>query len=160
MFPSTPEALRMEAPDFEALGELCREFEFWSLLKELESESGGPEIEPAVILEGVEAFEEATEGLGRRIALGVVFQRGGAPVGLSFAPVGAAANGGGEGTAAGTGGRRSAVQEAVRDRRGRGVEAVARGRSAAPGSRTSGARACGQLLRPGCGNGLPTPAVN
>ncbi len=120
--PFDPEALRMEAPDFEALGELCREFEFWSLLKELESESGGPEIEPAVILEGVEAFEEATEGLGRRIALGVVFQRGGAPVGLSFAPVGAAANGGGEGTAAGTGGRRSAVQEAVRDRRGRGVE--------------------------------------
>ena len=120
--PFDPEALQVEAPDYEALAELCREFEFWSLLKELESESGGPEIEPAVILEGVEAFEEAAEGLGRRIALGVVFQRGGAPVGLSFAPVGAAANGGGEEAAAGTGGRRSAVQEAVRDRRGRGVE--------------------------------------
>ena len=117
--PFDPEALRMEAPDFEALGELCREFEFWSLLKELESESGGPEIEPAVILEGVEAFEEAVETLGPRIAVGVVFRRGGEPVGFSFAPVGAAAGEDGEGAAAAAGRaffadfRQSGLREAV-----------------------------------------------
>ena len=88
--PFEPEALEMESPDYEALADLCREFEFWSLLKELESESGGPEIEPAVILESVEAFEEAAEDLDRRISVGVVFRRGGEPVGLSFAPIGGA----------------------------------------------------------------------
>ena len=98
--PFDPEALRMEAPDYEALAELCREFEFWSLLKELESESGGPEIEPAVVLEGVAAFEEAVAALGKRIAVGVVFRRGGVPAGLSFAPVGGAASGDGDGAAA------------------------------------------------------------
>ena len=98
--PFDPEALRMETPDYEALADLCREFEFWSLLKELESESGGPEIEPAVVLEGVEAFEEAAASLGRRIAVGVVFRRGGVPVGFSFAPVGAAADEDGDGAAA------------------------------------------------------------
>jgi len=85
--PFEADALKMESPDYEALADLCREFEFWSLLKELESESGGPEIEPAVILDSVEAFEEATRGLGPRIALGVVFRRGGEPAGLSFAAV-------------------------------------------------------------------------
>ena len=98
--PFDPEALRMEAPDYEALADLCREFEFWSLLKELESESGGPEIEPAVVLEGVAAFEEAAAALGERIAVGVVFRRGGVPVGFSFAPVGAAADEDGDGAAA------------------------------------------------------------
>ncbi len=88
--PFDPEALRMDTPDHEALSALCREFEFWSLLKELESESGGPEIKPAVFLESVEAFEAAAEALGPRIAVGVVFQSGGMPVGLSFASVGAA----------------------------------------------------------------------
>ncbi|MCY3971054.1 MAG: DNA polymerase I [Acidobacteria bacterium] len=96
--PFDAKALRMEAPDYEALAELCREFEFWSLLKELESESGGPEIEPAVILESVEAFEEAAEDLDRRISVGVVFRRGGEPVGLSFAPVGGAGGGDEDGT--------------------------------------------------------------
>ena len=62
--PFEPEALEMEAPDYEALADLCREFEFWSLLKELESESGGPEIEPAVVLDSVEAFEAAVRGDG------------------------------------------------------------------------------------------------
>ena len=89
--PFEPEALRMEKPDYEDLADLCREFEFWSLLKELESESGGPEIEPAAALESVEAFEEASAGLGSRIAVGVVFRRGGEPVGLSFAAVGSGA---------------------------------------------------------------------
>ena len=89
--PFEPEALRMEKPDYEDLADLCREFEFWSLLKELESESGGPEIEPAAALESVEAFEEASAGLGSRIAVGVVFRRGGEPVGLSFAAVGGGA---------------------------------------------------------------------
>lgn len=88
--PFEPEALAMESPDYEALADLCREFEFWSLLKELESESGGPEIEPAVLLDSVEAFEEAVLEMGPRIAVGVVFRRGGEPVGLSFAPVGGA----------------------------------------------------------------------
>ncbi len=96
--PFDAEALRMEAPDYEALAELCREFEFWSLLKELESESGGPEIEPAVILDSLEAFEEAARGLGPRVAVGVVFRRGGEPVGLSFAPVEVAADGDDGGT--------------------------------------------------------------
>ncbi len=91
--PFEPEALEMEAPDYEALADLCREFEFWSLLKELESESGGPEIEPAVLLDSAEAFEEAVQDLGSRIAVGVVFRRGGEPVGLSFAPVGGAEDG-------------------------------------------------------------------
>lgn len=91
--PFEPEALEMESPDYEALADLCREFEFWSLLKELESESGGPEIEPAVVLEGVEAFEEASARVGRRVAVGVVFRRGGEPVGLSFARLGRAADG-------------------------------------------------------------------
>jgi len=85
--PFEPEALEMESPDYEALADLCREFEFWSLLKELESESGGPEIEPAVILESVEAFEAAAGEMGPRIAVGVVFRRGGEPAGLSFAAV-------------------------------------------------------------------------
>ena len=71
--PFEPEALRMEPPDYEALGDLCREFEFWSLLKELESEGGGPEIEPAVVLDSVEAFEAAAGEMGPRIAMGVVF---------------------------------------------------------------------------------------
>ncbi len=86
--PFEPEALEMEAPDYEALADLCREFEFWSLLKELESESGGPEIEPAVVLDSVEAFEAAVLEMGPRIALGVVFRRGGEAVGLSFARLG------------------------------------------------------------------------
>ena len=98
--PFDPEALKMEAPDYEALAELCREFEFWSLLKELEGESGGPEIEPAVILGSVEAFEAASSDLGPRIAVGVVCRRGGVPVGLSFAPVGRKADEDGEGAAA------------------------------------------------------------
>ena len=85
--PFEPEALEMEAPDYEALADLCREFEFWSLLKELESESGGPEIEPAVVLDSVEAFEAAVLEMGPRIAVGVVFRRGGEPAGLSFAAV-------------------------------------------------------------------------
>ncbi len=97
--PFDPEALTMEAPDYEALAELCREFEFWSLLKELEGESGGPEIEPAIVLQTVEAFEEAASDLGPRIAVGVVFRRGGEPVGLSFAPVAGKADGEGEGAA-------------------------------------------------------------
>lgn len=96
--PFQPEALEMEAPDYEALADLCREFEFWSLLKELESESGGPEIEPAVVLDSVEAFEDAVLEMGSRIAVGVVFRRGGEPVGLSFAPVGGAADGDEDGT--------------------------------------------------------------
>lgn len=96
--PFEPEALAMEAPDYEALADLCREFEFWSLLKELESESGGPEIEPAVVLDTVEAFEDAVQDLGPRIAVGVVFRRGGESVGLSFAPVGGAADGDEDGT--------------------------------------------------------------
>ena len=91
--PFEPEALEMEAPDYEALADLCREFEFWSLLKELESESGGPEIEPAVVLDSVEAFEAAALETGPRVAVGVVFRRGGEPVGLSFAPVGGAVDG-------------------------------------------------------------------
>ncbi|MYB19518.1 MAG: DNA polymerase I [Holophagales bacterium] len=85
--PFEPEALKMESPDYEALADLCREFEFWSLLKELESESGGPEIEPAVVVDSVEAFEAAAREVGSRIAVGVVFRRGGEPVGLSFAAV-------------------------------------------------------------------------
>lgn len=85
--PFEPEALKMESPDYEALADLCREFEFWSLLKELESESGGPEIEPAVVLDSVEAFEAAARETGSRIAVGVVFRRGGAAAGLSFAAV-------------------------------------------------------------------------
>ena len=96
--PFEPEALAMESPDYEALADLCREFEFWSLLKELESESGGPEIEPAVVLDTVEAFEDAVQDLGPRIAVGVVFRRGGEAVGLSFAPVGGAADGDEDGT--------------------------------------------------------------
>lgn len=91
--PFEPEALEMEAPDYEALADLCREFEFWSLLKELESESGGPEIEPAVVLDSVEAFKAAVLETGPRVAVGVVFRRGGEPVGLSFAPVGGAVDG-------------------------------------------------------------------
>ncbi len=91
--PFEPEALKMESPDYEALADLCREFEFWSLLKELESEGGGPEIEPAVVVDSVEAFEAAAGEMGSRIAVGVVFRRGGEPVGLSFAPVGVAADG-------------------------------------------------------------------
>ena len=91
--PFEPEALKMEAPDYEALADLCREFEFWSLLKELESESGGPEIEPAVVLDTVEAFEAAVLEMGPRIAVGVVFRRGGEPVGLSFAAVEEVADG-------------------------------------------------------------------
>ena len=89
--PFEPEALKMESPDYEALADLCREFEFWSLLKELESESGGPEIEPAAVLDSVEAFEAAAREMGSRIAAGVVFRRGGEPVGLSFARLGGAA---------------------------------------------------------------------
>lgn len=85
--PFEPEALEMESPDYEALADLCREFEFWSLLKELESESGGPEIEPAAVLDSVEAFEAAVSEMGSRIAVGVVFRRGGEPAGLSFAAV-------------------------------------------------------------------------
>lgn len=96
--PFDAKALRMEAPDYEALAELCREFEFWSLLKELESEGGGPEIEPAIIVDSVEAFEEAARDPGPRIAVGVVFRRGGEPVGLSFAPVGGAGGGDEDGT--------------------------------------------------------------
>ncbi len=91
--PFEPEALEMEAPDYEALADLCREFEFWSLLKELESESGGPEIEPAVVLDSVEAFKAAVLETGPRVAVGVVFRRGGEPVGLSFAAVGGAVDG-------------------------------------------------------------------
>lgn len=91
--PFEPEALEMEAPDYEALAELCREFEFWSLLKELESESGGPEIEPAVVLDSVEAFKAAVLETGPQVAVGVVFRRGGEPVGLSFAAVGGAVDG-------------------------------------------------------------------
>ncbi|MXX60393.1 MAG: DNA polymerase I [Holophagales bacterium] len=85
--PFEPEALKMESPDYEALADLCREFEFWSLLKELESESGGPEIEPAVVLDSVEAFDAAAREMGSRIAIGVVFRRGGEAAGLSFAAV-------------------------------------------------------------------------
>ncbi|MXW00025.1 MAG: DNA polymerase I [Holophagales bacterium] len=85
--PFEPEALKMESPDYEALADLCREFEFWSLLKELESESGGPEIEPAVVLDSVEAFDAAAREMGSRIAVGVVFRRGGEAAGLSFAAV-------------------------------------------------------------------------
>ena len=85
--PFEPDALEMEAPDYEALADLCREFEFWSLLKELESESGGPEIEPAVVVDSVEVFEAAAREMGPRIAVGVVFRRGGEPAGLSFAAV-------------------------------------------------------------------------
>ena len=112
--PFDPDALRMESPDYEDLADLCREFEFWSLLKELESESGGPEIEPAAALQSVEAFEEAAAGLGRRIAVGVVFRRGGEPVGLSFAAVGsgagvAAADGDAAGAAAADGDAAGAV---------------------------------------------------
>ena len=85
--PFEPEALKMESPDYEALADLCREFEFWSLLKELESESGGPEIEPAAVVDSVEAFEAAAREMGSRIAVGVVFRRGGEAAGLSFAGV-------------------------------------------------------------------------
>lgn len=89
--PFEPGALEMEAPDYDALADLCREFEFWSLLKELESESGGPEIEPAAVPDSVEAFEAAASEMGARIAVGVVFRRGGKPVGVSFARLGRAA---------------------------------------------------------------------
>jgi len=91
--PFEPEALEMESPDYEALADLCREFEFWSLLKELESESGGPEIEPAVVLDSVEAFEAAAREMGPRVAVGVVLRRGGEPAGLSFAAVEEVADG-------------------------------------------------------------------
>ncbi len=91
--PFEPEALQVEAPDDEALAELCREFEFWSLLKELESEGAGPEVEPAVVLRSVAEFDEAASQLGRSVAVGVVFRRGGEPAGLSFAAVEEGADG-------------------------------------------------------------------
>ncbi len=86
------DALRLEAPDHEALAALCREFEFWPLLRELESESGGPDVEPARLLGSVEEFDAVAADLGRRMALGAVLRRGGAPVGLSLADLGAGAD--------------------------------------------------------------------
>ncbi len=93
--PFDAEALEMESPDFEALAELCREFEFWSLLKELEGESGGPEVEPAILLQAVSEFEDAAAQIGQGVAVGVVHRRGGAPAGFSFAAVDESADGGG-----------------------------------------------------------------
>jgi DNA polymerase-1 len=69
-----PEALHLEEPDYEALYELYRENDFFSLLKELEEQgvAGGVEIEPARACGSSEEWQQAIGRSGERVVLGLV----------------------------------------------------------------------------------------
>jgi DNA polymerase-1 len=77
-----PEKLRHEAPDTEALKELFRELEFFSLVDELEV--GGPveEIPPATAIDSARQWNEQVDGWAGEISLAVI---GDPPLGLAAA---------------------------------------------------------------------------
>ncbi len=79
-----PKELVREAPDPQALAELFRELEFFSLLKEMEAEgsiTNEIEIEPARVVESLEDFEALVAAFGRRVVVGVL---GEPPLALAF----------------------------------------------------------------------------
>ncbi|MDH3745336.1 MAG: DNA polymerase I, partial [Acidobacteriota bacterium] len=72
-----PDRLALEPPDTEALREIYRELEFFSLLKEVEAGIGkgaqkGPETEPAIEATTVTAWKKSISGLGGKLFVGVV----------------------------------------------------------------------------------------
>jgi DNA polymerase-1 len=79
-------SLRHQSPDPEALRELYRELEFYSLLKELDREVGAAAtaaLEPAVEAISAEAWAQATAELAARVHLAVIGDA--TPVGLAVA---------------------------------------------------------------------------
>ena len=69
-----PEALALEAPDRDALIELYRELDFFTLLKELESDTAGAsleDLEPAADIENPDQWQKAAKSVGDefRVAL-------------------------------------------------------------------------------------------
>ena len=82
-FEFDPAALALEEPDGEALYELYRELDFFSLLEELESQgvsTAGIEMANATECRDVEQWRDSTAALGAEITIGVV--GGPEPVGL------------------------------------------------------------------------------
>jgi DNA polymerase-1 len=101
-----PEALRHEDPDPEALREIFRELEFFSLLEELEA-SGGETTEAldsAVEAATVEEWRKRTAALGRKLYVARV---GSGPLGLAVA--------GAEGEVVLADFRREGLEEAARE---------------------------------------------
>jgi DNA polymerase-1 len=72
----SPEALRHDEPDSEALAEIARELEFFSLLEELGPTTSGGAVEPAVALASADEWAERAASLEEPIYLSVVgYQR-------------------------------------------------------------------------------------
>ncbi len=81
-----PESLRLEEPDAEALRELYRELDFFSLVEELDAQGAVPTrvtIEPAMLIDSVAAWKTVAKDVGQRVELGVIGEQ--EPVGLSLA---------------------------------------------------------------------------
>ncbi len=79
----SPEKLEHEAPDPEALADLARELEFFSLLEELQPAAAAETVDAAVALETASDWTGAASGLERPVFLGLVGP--GAPLGLAAA---------------------------------------------------------------------------
>lgn len=91
-----PDQLKLEEPDREALEKIYRELEFFTLLKELESDAGGTveETVPAREAETAEEWREFAAEVDGEVAVGVVPAGGGAVLGLAVAPGGDDGEGG------------------------------------------------------------------
>ncbi len=76
----SPDRLEHETPDPEALADLARELEFFSLLEELQPAAAGEEIAAATPLESPAAWTDFVARLDGQIFLGSV---GGGPLGLA-----------------------------------------------------------------------------
>lgn len=91
-----PDRLKLEAPDRLALEKIYRELEFFTLLKELESDFGGTveETVPAREIETAEEWREFATGVDGEVAVGVVPAGGGTVLGLAVATGGGDGEGG------------------------------------------------------------------
>ncbi|MEM9409444.1 MAG: DNA polymerase I, partial [Acidobacteriota bacterium] len=70
-----PDGLKLDAPDREALIELYRELDFFSLLKEMEADAAGAsldELEPAVDVESAEQWQECLEDAGAEVLVTLI----------------------------------------------------------------------------------------
>ncbi|MEM1244834.1 MAG: DNA polymerase I [Acidobacteriota bacterium] len=70
-----PDGLKLDAPDREALIELYRELDFFSLLKEMEADAAGAsldELEPAVDVESGEQWQECLEDAGAEVLVTLI----------------------------------------------------------------------------------------
>lgn len=81
-----PEDLQLDAPDRDALIELYRELDFFSLLKEMEADAAGAsldELEPAVDVETAEQWQQGIEKAGSEVLVTLIGPWG-APRGLGL----------------------------------------------------------------------------